>query len=155
MAQQINTYCEGPKLHVSRDVTKSDFMQICDQMGCCPEAISEGGFHYINIPGYKSLRIHMSSAVRVLKRSNGVWALYSRGSDRVENPNRWPRIDEEKVSPEWRGNTDIIIHAGQRVGTTLKAFNGASAFTKDELKKWQAAFESVGIEVPKLPKPHA
>ena len=151
----ITTYCEGPKLHVSRDVTKADFMAICDQMGCCPEAISEGGFHYINIPGYKSLRLHMGCAVRVCKRSNGVWALYSRGTDQVENPDHWPWINETKVSAEWRGNNDIIMHSGQRIETTLKAFDHAAPFTLEELQKWKNALESVRIELPKLPKPHS
>ena len=151
MASDIRTYCEGPYLNISRDITKADFMTVCDQMGCCPEAISEGGFHYINIPGYKSVRLHLSSAVRVLKRRNGIWSLYSRGIDRVENPDQWPWIDEEKISPEWRASSDVIIHAGQRVGTTLKAFGGAPAFTKKELDDWKAAFESIGIEISKLP----
>src|SRR5690349_20579156 len=130
MASGITTYCHGPKLCVSRDITKADFMSICDQMGCCPEAISEGGFHYVNIPGYKSLRISLNSAVRVHKRSNGVWA-HDSAEVIVENPDSWPRIDEAKVSPEWRGNTDVIIHAGQRIGTILKAFDNASPFTQD------------------------
>lgn len=118
----MRTYCQGPRLFTTRNITKSDFIKICDQMGCCPEAITEGGFHYLNTPGYKSLRLRA-------------------------NPNRWPWIDEEKVVSEWRDNNDILLDANLTFSCFLKAFSGAPAYTYEELLNWKTAFESVGIKM--------
>ncbi len=121
-------------------------------MGCHPEAISEGGFVYINAPGYKSMRIQLYAGVRIHKRADGVWTRYARGSDRVEREDAWPMITPATTPQEWRGNTAVIIHAGQRITTCLKAFDGAPAYTNAELAEWKAAFGAVGIECSKMPK---
>ncbi len=111
-------YCEGPQLWTTRDITKDDFMKVCDQMGCHPEAISEGGFKYINVPGYKTLRLH----------------LYE----------QWPHIPKD-ASVLWRGNSDVIFQKNWLISTTLKAFEGAYPFTRDELDAWREVLMDVGI----------
>lgn len=127
MPTDIQTYCSGPVLRITRDVTKAEFISICDAMRSTPEAITEGGFKFLNCPGYKSMRFWQPGI-------------------------SWPFINPETVVNEWRTNNDVILFKGVDMTTRLKAFNGAPAFTKKELNEYKSIFETVGIRMGKIPK---
>ncbi len=131
MASRITTYCSGPWLWIMKDVTKDDFMQICDQMGCHPEAICEGGFKFINTPGYRSIRIYTNAATDM--------------EDNRRFEYNWPFINPETVAVEWRGNKEILFRKGRYMGTCLKAFDGAYPFTIEELTAFREIWKEYGI----------
>lgn len=145
MASGITTYGPGPKLYVSRDITKADFMHVCDQMGCHPEPICEGGLRYINIPGYKSMRLQLYAATKVSTGKKGNIIFHR---DRVDQADHWPCIKPD-TPQAWRGNNEVVLHANQYIPTYLKAFENAKPFTTEEMGAWRAAFESVCIFIPK------
>jgi hypothetical protein len=122
--QSASTYCAGPRLIMTRDITKADFMKICDVMGCCPEAVCEGGFRYLSKPGYKSLRFG--------------------------HPN-WPWITDTTAA-EWRNNGEVLMAKGMWMTTTLRAHEGAKVFTTSEIEEWRHALASAGIEMQDLSK---
>lgn len=127
MSTDIQTYCSGPTLKVTRDVTKAEFVSICNLMGSIPEPITEGGFKFINCPGYKSIRFWQPGV-------------------------QWPLINPETVINDWSTSDEVILSKGFKMTTRLKAFNGAPAFTKKELAEYESIFETIGILMGKIPK---
>ena len=136
---------KGPVLYIYRDITKSDFVKICDEMDCFPEAVCEGGFRYNIREGYKTIRFGP------LAYDNAILNGLIRGKLEFDYTQEdWPWINKNTLS-EWRNNSDILICKGQIINTTLKAFYGAEPFTVNELERWEEVLAKFGIVCKKMP----
>lgn len=135
---------KGPDLWIYTDITKFDFMKICDEMDCFPENVCEGGFRYNIEEGYKTIRFSPLSYNNAVL--NGL-INKKLGFDKQEH---WPWINKNTLS-EWRNNSDILIYKNQKINTTLKAFYGAEPFTVDELECWEEVLAKFGIVCKKMP----
>ena len=124
MVEVMATYTSGFDLHFTKDITKKDFMDICNLLGSTPEAITGGGFLFMNgVTGYKTMRIRI--------------------------PN-FPWIYPNTII-EWSNDISILVANGTKTSTFLKAFHGASAWTLDELKKCKDILEKFGILCRNMP----
>ena len=101
------TYTYGFSFVVGKDVTKSEFIELCELLTnevffnneyiFEPEPITEGGIIYRpvnnieNVFKYKSIRFHNQKST-------------------------WPRINTE-VLKEWRKNDDILFYKGYKFDT--------------------------------------
>lgn len=115
------------KLHISKDISKNDIIQLCDFLGSNgivaePEPITEGGIIYKEISEYKSMRLPLTIGGRII--------FY------------WPRITEN-VLTEWRGNDDILL----KKGSTMNAYIKGNTIIPEEIKVWISAFAIIGIVV--------
>jgi hypothetical protein len=131
------TYCRGPKLLVTKNITRKNFIQMCDLMGCEPEKQSFfGGFRYIF--ALKSIWLHLENS-------------YVKGTqipiDRSKR-DQWPVVNEF-IKNDWYKNDTILIHGDQEFDTTLM---NAHAFTFAELRQWEAVFNRFGILCTNFPK---
>jgi hypothetical protein len=94
-----------------------------------PEPICGGGFRLMKRKGvfeYKSIRLGQEM---------------------------WPWIGSDVVSA-WDGSTEIVIEATQKcfpANTTLKAFNGAPAWTLSELNIFKDVMSKHGVTMKKMP----
>ena len=103
----------------TRNVTKSDLILACTILGGFPEAMSDGGIRFLPHYGtnlsvgqpYKSMRL---------------------GFGCVGAPRKWPFIKGDEMT-SWVNSLDVLIHTGETISTTLKSFEGAPEFTKDEM----------------------
>jgi hypothetical protein len=139
----------GPTLYVTRDVTYADCVKVCENMGCVPDRITDGGFRYRG-DDYKSFRIYPGRAEKAILRCNGVWAKTGRG--RVLVPDKWPWIDEKlDVMDAWRSDQTVLLHGGQAIPTLLKAYGATTPISKDELCRWAVVLDAVGIRCGSLP----
>ncbi len=143
------TYTPGYGLRFAKDITYSDYMKICDRLGdelsyvngytgddkitVAPEPITEGGFKFCGGPEknyddafYKTMRHHISTN------------RYSRQGF------TWPIIQID--TPEkWRDSDAVFIPASMFAQTFLKAFDGASPWTQEELKTCEKVFAEFGV----------
>lgn len=121
----------GPELWVYKDISKSDFVKICDEMDCFPEATCEGGIKYLDTEGYKTIRLGQFNGSNIIL--NGLIREKMGFNGKGKS---WPWINKNILS-EWRNNLDILIYKNQKINTTLKAFYGAEPFTVSELECWE------------------
>lgn len=145
----ITSTC-GPKLRFRRNVTRSDYISICNDLSkefskvfggdyvFEPEPIKEGGFVLTEWPGkkdkmYKSLR-HLLG--------NGTAKLFDI---------KWPWIGEN-VLDEWEKDDSLLIPKTSNGYTTLKALEGAPVWTIKEIGVLYAVFSRHYITVSCLPK---
>jgi hypothetical protein len=133
-----NICCAGPNLYIYYDLSKKNFITICDLMGCTPEPISEGGFQYVGVTGLKTIRLQ-TDYPKPISRKNFM-------------PTRtvWPWIGE-KTYEEWRNSSETILSGNQIVTTTLNSFYGAPSFTLEELEKWKTVLAKYSIIVQSMP----
>lgn len=138
--KDIRTFCPGPKLVITKNITKKDFIQMCNMMGCKPETLSEGGMRCIHTFGLKSLRFHLENS-------------FLKGtciSLKVHERDKWPSVDDFTMT-DWAENNSVLIHGNQEFGTTLKSFMNAHAFTHSELCQWETVFNRFGILCVNIP----
>lgn len=143
--QNLDTYHRGPDLWIYKDITKSDFVKICDKMDCFPEGICKKGFRYNIREGYKTIRLDQFNGSNVVL--NGLIEVKLGFNSEGE---KWPWVDENTLL-KWRNNSDILIYKNQKINTTLKAFYGAKPFTVDELECWEEVLSKFGIVCKKMP----
>ena len=135
----ISTYCCGFKLKCLNDITKGEYIQLCDllttRLGIqiSPEQITEGGMRFNGIEGYKCLRHQFCGPSRY-------W----------QNIIEWPHINEN-VHDEWKDSSDILLPKNTRSHTCLKAFDGAPAWTLGELRIFKECFEQFHLKCTKMP----
>jgi len=129
------TYTYGFSFVVGKDVTKSEFIELCELLTnevffnneyiFEPEPITEGGIIYRpvnnigNVFKYKSIRFHNQKST-------------------------WPRINTE-VLKEWRKNDDILFYKGYKFDTFLKSFGDSPLYTLEELKILASYFNLFGL----------
>lgn len=126
-SNNVSTYAKGFKLKTVFHITKGDLVRLCNLLnekysGECqfePEPICEGGvvFKFPNPDWYKSLRLGIKN---------------------------YPWVSENVMS-EWADSAEILLWSMDEIDTYLKAFNGAPAFTIDELKVWEECFKEIGL----------
>lgn len=141
------TYNYGPSLEIQKDLTKNDYIKLCNQLSkelsehanknliVKPEAISEGGFLIIdqnNPIHYKTMRHHIE-----------------KGKSKFVN--KWPWISE-KVMEDWNNNDEIIFYKGNICKTFLKAFHTAPVWTLEELNIFENRLSEFGIICKNIPK---
>lgn len=150
----LNTYCGGFKLNFKENITKKQYIELCqkisnklnnlyelpiDTIKILPEAVTEGGMVFqkgnsqYNI-GYKTMR-HSFTELKQSNRKNL----------------HWPRIDDSTCD-EWVTSDEILIFAASECNTFLKAFKDASAWTLKELEIFKECFEEYEVKVTKIPK---
>lgn len=144
------TYCSGPKLKFTKDITKEIYIEICEDLSATfaekfggeyifePESITEGGIILVQFPGkqnkmYKTMRHHLTSK-------------------NYERNVRWPWIDKKNVMEDWRDDSGILIPINTLSDTFLKAFHGAPTWTVDEIKLMCEVFTQYQIKCTRLPK---
>lgn len=126
------TYTNGFQLKAIKNITKNDFLLLCDFLNenfenitFEPEPITEGGIVYKpNLSSdkyYKSFRLNLNDI------------------------RKW-RITEEVMS-SWRNNEDVVIYKNEIIHPFLKAFYEAPSYTQDELKIWESGFSQIGLIV--------
>jgi hypothetical protein len=173
------TYTHGFYLTAVKPITKGDMIQLCKDLSSRheatglkfePEAISEGAIvyrfpHSSTHNKYKSIRMYFNKPS--IKRNKSFIQfdhihaykvsqkhLQKLGIDHLVNQRNhfhWPWVSNGME--EWENNNDVILEAGLSVGTYLKAFRGAPAFTEDELKIFGECSEKNGLKVDsKYPK---
>lgn len=91
-----------------------------------PEAISEGGVRIIDgVAGYKSFRFFANDS--------------------------WPWIDDmTTVMQNWRVDNSRLFATNHKGTITLKAFEGAPGWTRQELLAIRAVFSQIGMSWTKL-----
>ena len=132
------TYTNGPTYTCQRNISKKDFIGICDMLqkkigdGSTfkPEGISEGGIE-VNAPnntpsGYKSLRL---------------------GVSRNGSSGKWYWVDRDTVMEEWSSNDDMVFYKNNTFTVFLKSLYGAPHFTLEELKVWDECFQEYGMSL--------
>jgi len=175
-----HTYTNGFYLTAVKPITKGDIVQLCKDLSSRheatglkfePEPITEGGIVYKfpdNSPHdeYKSIRMYFSTPSIKHNKNFIQFAhmdaynvsqkhLKKLGIEHLVNKKKnfdWPSVTKN-VMEEWETNNDVILEAGLSIGTYLKAFHGAPAFTEDELKIFGECSEKIGLKVDsKYPK---
>ena len=68
-------------------------------------------------------------------------------------PAYWPQFNPDTVMEDWKDNTDILVSNGTHGHTYLKAFDGAPAWTMDELNFYCRILANYGILTDVMPKP--
>ena len=145
------TYCRGPYINISHDITKAEYIKICDEITrdlnayyqefhkdfsfvveVVPEPITEGGLlikYYLNneysTQYYKTMRI-------------------------INNDKYYRRINNYPWVPgdcmkSWQNNDEIVYKANRDAHTFLKAFDKANRWTSDEIKIFLKVFTNHGI----------
>jgi hypothetical protein len=162
---QISTYTSGFTFVLNRDITKNDYITLCqsisdqlnnyhnltgvDLIKIMPEAITEGGFKFTggknksfgdspfmeNGKQYKTMRHFCNIDAGTYNRS------------RIE----WPRIDNETIN-KWINCNEIIFPQNMTGETYLKAFDGAPAWTLSELNIFKSCMENYGFIINNIPK---
>lgn len=149
-SQKINTYCPGFQLQAVSDVTRQDFVKLCDDLqikfndyyktdkySFSPECITEGGIIFDNFNSfnnYKTMRVFFTDDTNTSRTGK----LYG-----------WIN---EKIKEEWMNDKSILIDKGSYIGTTLKSFGNAPQWTNNELKIFLNCFSNSGIVLANLPK---
>lgn len=149
MAVDINTYGSGARLRPTRDLTQRDLILMTDRLSEVfgsgwkfePEAITEGGIIISQWPFktpamYKTFRFSAYS-------DSVLWKEWP-----------WVQID---YRTEWLASNTVIFNRDpiypkprvyrQWIGTCLKAFDGAPAWTREELIKVENVFLEFGLLV--------
>ena len=131
-SSQISTYAHYKTLYTSRDITKNDIVNVCNELKQSyltnhlgfqefePEPISEGGIRFKLYNGedngpYKTIRFLLNTS--------------------------WPSIDDE-----WKtGDAEVVINKNNRIDLFLKAFDGAPKWTTEEKAIFQRTLTNNGF----------
>jgi len=137
------TYTHGFSFVVSKNVTKAEFIKICELLTnevffnneyvFEPEPISEGGIIYRPV--------------------NNTENVFKYKSIRFQHPHGdWPWINTEVLN-EWRKSDDILFYEGHKFNTFLKSFGDSPLYTLEELEIIASYFNSFGLsKIGKFPK---
>ena len=150
----VHTYTEGFQFKAGRWTTHK-VIELCSLLEeefpgetFLPEPICEGGILFGNYPGDQC-----TDAFGVINRLP-----YKTMRIRGWNGHKWPWIhDRVAVKETWSANPDVVICSNMKDASTwLKAFDGAPAWTIEEIKKFAACMNSAGLVVKKssYPKIH-
>jgi hypothetical protein len=125
------TYGEGFTYFSTKDITKNDFIELCETLDTCttkfePERIAEGGIlykfsHEVPESWYKSVRLGIN---------------VGKG---------WPDIFGDEMT-SWKYNNDIILEKNKFIDTWLKSFGGAPPFTFDEITQINKVLCKIGLK---------
>jgi hypothetical protein len=125
------TYTDGFSINITKDITKQEFIEICEQLTSLfdysvePLPMTEGGILF-NCQGHKSIRFSL------------------RG--------KWPWLNNG-YKEEWKKDTTILLHKGHISNTILKAMQGAPVWSIHELHTIIIVLVTHGIECTNLPDP--
>lgn len=129
------TYTSGFNMSFGMDISRSKFVELCEELSVElgtqvePEPITEGGFSIKTNIGYKSFRLSM-------------------GYD------EWPWI-KPTVMEDWKDDYTILIKAGIKLSSFLKASYGAPVFTPRQLDIFSNCLLNYGVVVWNIPKPES
>ena len=137
------TYTHGFNLHFDKNITKSDFFSLCENLNAEfgtgnifePEPITDGFLIWKSWPSKKP---GSYKCIRLKSKDAGDY--------------RWPWINPATYRIEWNASADILIPAGKYT-TFLKALDSAPSWTKNDLQKVQVHLEGLGCRVTKVRAP--
>jgi hypothetical protein len=122
----ISTYTNGFNMTYMYGISRNDFINICKELGCIPEGITNGGLKFIDSNGrYKSMRLYI---------------------------NNFPFINEKTIMTDWENDNTLLVLPGTKSKTFLKSFNGALIWTMKELRICKDIFFNYGIICSNMPK---
>ena len=142
---KINTYAVRIPIKSLRDITKSEFVKICnelqenfnehyktDEYSFKPEQISEGGILFENFSSlgygdYKTMRLYFIDG-------------------RCGNESLYGFIPY-KVKELWQDDNDVLIPKGRQLFGLLKSFEGAPVWTVKELEIFKKCFNNYGLNM--------
>ncbi len=149
-SEDMQTYVNGYRLKALRDITTHDFVKLCQLLkeqfanhdskvdhSFVPERITEGGILFIKYPGkssgaYKSMRLRAT--------------MQEKGYDVVRTV-KWPMIQTDQLAI-WSGEAEVktLYPKGTQIQTFLKAFYEVPAWTRAELRIFEACFNEIGLK---------
>ncbi len=144
----------GYKLVAIRDVTRGDFIQMCERLSQLfgegnefqPEPITEGGIIWGKWPGcregeYKTIRIginHHKFKRRFINECGR--------KDCTVDEDEWPTILDDPMIA-WKDDDTVLIHESKTpIATFLKAYHGAPTWEKWDLYKIAHVMEEFGLK---------
>ena len=140
MACVIGTYTGGPSIEVVNDVTRSKYVEMCRELSrhfgvpTSPEPVYEGGLCFKVTTGYKSFRHNL----RYKCLTDGKF--------------KWPHVPED-VLVRWSDLHDVVLlEKGLAGSSCLKSFDGAPAWTMEELRSMKAIMGRYGIVLRRMDK---
>ena len=149
---KINTYTDGYKLKTTRDVTKREFILLCNMLGdkfnehyntteyvFAPEPVVEGGIIFSN---FNTPDVAYKKTMRLFPETFSPNS-YDKGS---LYGFIYPNVKET-----WIYDNSKLIEAGTTLGTCLKSFHNAPAWTKYELMIFKECFSDFGVVITKVP----
>lgn len=151
MVSKINTYTKGYDLFFTRDITKYDMINICNDLTekfdnkyqFEPEPITDG-FIYIKNLKYKCMRLSCFHAPWVNENVMTEW--------KNNNDIFVKKTTDDKFKGRRKnyGDTNIGVYGHNYYGTCLKSFYDAPAWTYDELDKIKEVLENYDIKTTNL-----
>ena len=140
----MNTYVNGFLLYVTKDISKREFIYLCNRIGdrfndfynsteysFSPELITEGGIIFSNFTGSKY------KTMRVFRNGTGEISLYG--------------MIPGNVKEIWINDNSSLISNDTFLGTCLKCQYGTPRWTKHELLIFKECFEEFGIMLAGVP----
>ena len=70
LKKDVTTFCQGPRLSITQDISKKDFLDICQQMQTVPEMLYQGGFRFHKTRGFKTMRFYLENSERNHEKIN-------------------------------------------------------------------------------------
>ena len=147
---EINTCCSGFQLLSKKDITKKEFVELCNNLqnefnkyyntndySFSPECISEGGIIFDNFNtynnGYKTMRIYFTDKKNICREKS----LYG--------------FINKNIKDEWINDDSILIEKNKYLGTYLKSYRNALEWTNEELQIFKKCFENIELIIKKTP----
>lgn len=146
----MNTHCCGFNLISSKNITKQDFVYLCDNLekdfneiyntqefSFSPELITEGGIifnNYENNDGYKSMRLYFCDKNYIGVRTNNLYNFINK-----------------EIKNEWVNNNNILIKKNEYLGTFLKSRNKAPKWNNKDLEIFEKCFNNIGLIIDRIP----
>jgi hypothetical protein len=147
MARRINTYTRGFDIFITRDITKADMVNICNELTekfdnkyqFEPEPITDG-FLYIKNLKYKCMRLSCSHAPWVNSNVMEEW------KDNNDIFVKKTTDDNFKGRRKSYYDTKKGVYGSNYYGTCLKSLYDAPAWTYDELKTIKEVLEKYDMK---------
>ena len=143
---KTSTYCDGPVLTCTKDVTKAQIVTLCtaltdrlrkqlkdETLVIKPEPVSEGGFYYTG---------------GMYQRGTG--KSYGYKSFQIQH-NQWWILQAREVETTWPTSNQPVFLNGQIMQTKLKALYDAPAWTDEELAVFNEEMQRIGLVCSNIP----
>ena len=149
------TYCRGFCINITHDITKSEYMIICNELtdklnnyynlyhkdypfilNVVPERITEGGFQIKFYSSSKNNDVNENDYYKSMRIINT--------NKFCEYVNKYPFVEQD-YNETWINNNDVVYKANKFAKTFLKAFYKANRWNRDELKLFLDVFNKHGI----------
>lgn len=150
----LSTYIHGFTLKISTDISKQDFVLLCDKVSrefsetfneeyeFAAEGILEGGIQMIKFPGSDKL----------IKQPRGdLLRPYKSMRFFFHGQKKWPWIPLTWKN-DWKNSDEILFEKGTKHSCFLKALYGAPTWTLEELEILANCFKDYDCKITRMPK---